>query len=343
MKVRSVCILAVLVLLNACTRATSTSEPEPEPEAVTPVRDDRAAVTAPEGLRSYDGRGEGIPLTARYPDGMTAQSTASSEGAAVYFRFSPREDALANAEVHVYLPTGAATAADQEPFVTGPNGLIANNGWAVVGRSATATAQFPYPWIDTVIDFHAPGGQSGHVLLGNAHGHAVQVTLLYPDSLPDAYWSSARTVLDTLAILDPSTARRPEHDADASTNAGLGGTSWSLVEIASMDDSVHRPAEGARYELTFQLDGSVLVQADCNRGQGAWTTEPPSGLAFGPIATTRMACPPGSMDARFLSELGYVRSYTMSNGHLFLATMADGSILEFRPLATDSSRSIPPN
>ncbi len=98
-----------------------------------------------------------------------------------------------------------------------------------------------------------------------------------------------------------------------------------------MDDSTYRPDQPDAFLLTFDADGRVAVRADCNRGQGTWTYQAPSALLFGPLATTRMACPPGSLHDRFLRNLEYVRSFVMKDGHLFLATMADGAILEFAP------------
>lgn len=77
----------------------------------------------------------------------------------------------------------------------------------------------------------------------------------------------------------------------------------------------------------------MLVRADCNRGQGAWSFAEPSQLQFGPLATTRVLCPPGSLYDRFVGDLGYVRSFVMKDGHLFLATLADGAILEFEPIS----------
>jgi hypothetical protein len=47
---------------------------------------------------------------------------------------------------------------------------------------------------------------------------------------------------------------------------------------------------------------------------------------------TRGTCPPGSLYDRFISDLDYVRSFVLEDGHLFLATMADGAILEFEPM-----------
>lgn len=109
----------------------------------------------------------------------------------------------------------------------------------------------------------------------------------------------------------------------------LAGSAWRLVEIQSMDDSVTRPDDGAKYTLAFGEDGRVALRADCNLGTGTWTSARPSQLLFGPIATTRALCPPGSLDARFLRDLSYVRSYVLREGRLYLALMADGGIYVF--------------
>jgi heat shock protein HslJ len=111
----------------------------------------------------------------------------------------------------------------------------------------------------------------------------------------------------------------------------LTGTSWRLVEIQSMDDSVDIPEDASKYTLEFMADGTAALQADCNRGAGPWTSESAGDLRFGPIASTRAMCPPGSLSDKYLEQFEWVRSYVMRDGHLFLATMADGSIIEFAP------------
>jgi len=99
-----------------------------------------------------------------------------------------------------------------------------------------------------------------------------------------------------------------------------------------MDDQVFTPDEPGRYTLRFEPDGGLKLRADCNRGKGRWTLTDPSGLRLEALATTRAMCPPESLHDRFLSDLGYVRSFVMDGGHLFLATLADGAILEFEPM-----------
>lgn len=115
----------------------------------------------------------------------------------------------------------------------------------------------------------------------------------------------------------------------------LTGTSWRLVEIQSMDDSVDVPEDASKYTLDFMADGTAALQADCNRAMGSWASASAGDLSFGPLASTRAMCPPGSLSDEYLAQFEWVRSYVMQDGRLFLATMADGSIIEFEP-ATDA-------
>ena len=54
------------------------------------------------------------------------------------------------------------------------------------------------------------------------------------------------------------------------------------------------------------------------------------------MAVTRAMCPPGSLHDRFIEDLGFVVSFVMKDGHLFLSLRADGGIYE-------SSRFLPPS
>lgn len=110
---------------------------------------------------------------------------------------------------------------------------------------------------------------------------------------------------------------------------------WELVEIRSMDDRVFRPAEDARFALSLLEGGGLTLLAHCNRGLGSWLSEGPGQLRFGPLATTRAYCGADSLHDRYLADLAAVRSYVLRDGRLYLATMADGAILEFRPVEAE--------
>ncbi len=136
------------------------------------------------------------------------------------------------------------------------------------------------------------------------------------------------------APLAAQEASSPSADAAAGGAGELAGSSWQLVKILSMDDSVEEPQDSQPYRLELMSDGTASIVADCNRGTGAWTSQAPGQLVFGPIASTKALCPPGSLSAKFLAQFQWVRSYTLKDRHLFLATMADGSTIELEPLET---------
>jgi heat shock protein HslJ len=119
----------------------------------------------------------------------------------------------------------------------------------------------------------------------------------------------------------------------AATASELAGTAWQLVKIMEMDDSTHVASDPSLYTLEFGVDGTAALRLDCNRGTGSWKSEQSGKLEFGPIAATSAECGPASLHARYGQEFQWVRSYVIEDGHLFLATMADGSIIEFQPAA----------
>ncbi len=141
----------------------------------------------------------GMAIRTEYPDTMEVQSTASGEGAGFIFTFKPRGNSLDQAKLHIFLPRGAATAAAQEPFVTGPKGLFENNGWKKEGET-TAAGKFPYGWVKKVISFTDPGnkGMVGDILLGETSGQAVEVILSYPADLSAEFLTNGKVILGHL-------------------------------------------------------------------------------------------------------------------------------------------------
>ena len=150
----------------------------------------------------YDGSAFRYPIKTKYPKIMQVQDGCSGEGCGFFFTFVPQGDDLDRAEVHIFLPAGVTTAADQEPFVTGENGLIANAGWTVTSTDTENLEKFPYFWVTKVIQIKISEQESGHILLGEAEGQAVQVLLKYPTAMASEYWSGAEIILENLEF-DP--------------------------------------------------------------------------------------------------------------------------------------------
>lgn len=130
----------------------------------------------------------------------------------------------------------------------------------------------------------------------------------------------------------PEAPAVPPAAAEQSSPA-LGGTSWRLVKIMSMDDTTYTPQDPSRYTLAFGSDGTVSVQADCNSGNGMWTSASEGQIEFDELILADPPCPTDSMKGQYERQFPWVRGYLMKDGHLFLTTMADGAIIEFEPVA----------
>lgn len=153
--------------------------------------------------------------------------------------------------------------------------------------------------------------------------------------------------------LTPLTGLAPLPSSASLTSAGpsraanpLAGSAWQLVALQSMDDAIGRqtPKDPAAYTLRFGADGMALMRLDCNRGRASWRASaaaPSQGTAkkdvsgslhFGPLALTRALCPAPSLSATVARQLPFVRSFLLRNNRLYLSLLADGGILEWRPL-----------
>lgn len=123
--------------------------------------------------------------------------------------------------------------------------------------------------------------------------------------------------------------------SDGASQPSLAGTSWRLVEYQSMDDTqgTTKPDDPAKYTISFGADGRAAVRLDCNRGMGQWTVDGSGVLSIGPLATTKVFCPPPSLGDQIGARLGEVRSYVIRDGRLSMALPADAGIIVWEPAA----------
>jgi heat shock protein HslJ len=156
-----------------------------------------------------------------------------------------------------------------------------------------------------------------------------------------------RTLLSWLALIGvllPSCGRgRPESTgqppapyrdrAEAATDSTLPSNilnvTWQWVSFTSPVEQITVDAP-ERYTIRFGRDGRAAVRADCNRGSSGYSVSADRRIALGPIVLTRMMCPPGSLDARFVKEFGRATSYFLEEGYLFLELPVDSGTLRFR-------------
>ena len=88
------------------------------------------------------------------------------------------------------------------------------------------------------------------------------------------------------------------------------------------------------YTILLKADNKVQVRFDCNRGGGSFEISLGK-LSFGPIMSTRAACPPGSLDFRFAKDLQRVVSFFTRNNNLYLELPYDSGTMKFSPVKID--------
>ncbi|HEY7539308.1 MAG TPA: META domain-containing protein [Methylomirabilota bacterium] len=112
----------------------------------------------------------------------------------------------------------------------------------------------------------------------------------------------------------PSAA--PSASAEPPSLAKLAGVTWTLVSL----DGQPVP-QGTRLP-TIAFDGArVAGLGGCNRYAGEVQETAPGIVAVGPIASTKMACPPPAMDVegRFFAALAQVTQYRVAGPRLVLS------------------------
>ncbi|MFO1399536.1 MAG: META domain-containing protein [Burkholderiales bacterium] len=124
---------------------------------------------------------------------------------------------------------------------------------------------------------------------------------------------------------DPASAAPPAVTAAAGE---LAGPTWQWQRIDYPDGRSVPAAKPESYTIRFEGGGRYFLQADCNRGGGAYEVAGGT-MRMGPAALTRMACPQGSQDNAFVSALARAGGYAIVNGELRL-TLVDGASMYFR-------------
>jgi len=121
----------------------------------------------------------------------------------------------------------------------------------------------------------------------------------------------------------------------ASRNAAQGGstvqgTSWewtAMTETAPASQSV--VPNPASYTITFNNDGTLAGQADCNQFSGSYTVANGQiSILLGP--TTMAECGPESLYGIFLSKLPAVDGYSLQGNDLTLTFGGGAGELMFK-------------
>ena len=119
-----------------------------------------------------------------------------------------------------------------------------------------------------------------------------------------------------------------EHTRSKDAQTILNKT-WQWESTLTPVEKITVPAP-ERYTIFLQADGRAQIRFDCNRGGGEFKISPGK-LAFGPLMSTRMACPPDSLDSAFMRDLQRVVSFFVEGGRLYLELPYDSGTMKFRP------------
>ena len=103
---------------------------------------------------------------------------------------------------------------------------------------------------------------------------------------------------------------------------------WQWVSTVTPVEKI-TVAVPARYTILLQADGNVRVRFDCNKGGGKVTLSE-GRLSFGPLMSTRMACPPDTQDALFMRDLQRAGSFFVEHEDLYLELPMDSGTMRFR-------------
>ena len=114
----------------------------------------------------------------------------------------------------------------------------------------------------------------------------------------------------------------------ATGSAPLEGTTWHLVEVGGQP--VPATQDASRPGIRLAAAGrKVQGSAGCNRMMGSYELDGAS-LKFGPIVTTKMACPAMETEQAFLKALDATTRYEISGSSLTLYG-PDGALARLEP------------
>ena len=111
------------------------------------------------------------------------------------------------------------------------------------------------------------------------------------------------------------------------TNA-LASTTWRWLRTEDTTGTrVAEPKSERPFVLTFQGEGSMGSQTDCNSVGGSYTTEG-NALAFGPLMSTKMFCE-DSQEQVYTDQLSQVVAFTLTNNMLRLSLATSSGTMFF--------------
>ena len=116
-------------------------------------------------------------------------------------------------------------------------------------------------------------------------------------------------------------------DAHATAHGQIIGKTWMWTRTITPVETVE-VAKPERYTMLLGMDGRAVLRFDCNRGGGVYEIGEGT-IKFGPMMSTRAACPPDSQDYVYMKQLSEVTSFFTMEDRLYLEMPMDSGTLHF--------------
>lgn len=125
-----------------------------------------------------------------------------------------------------------------------------------------------------------------------------------------------------LALAATACQTKPTQETATRPDAPLRNTRWVPREIAGQPVAI--PENTTEPYLLLRPEGNAEGNAGCNRFRGEATVEGTNNLRFGPLMTTRMACPALATETAFSHALEQTQHYRISGDTLRLYDASNG-------------------
>jgi heat shock protein HslJ len=126
-----------------------------------------------------------------------------------------------------------------------------------------------------------------------------------------------------------ATGALPDESTRSTDPQSVLNKNWQWVSTITPVEKI-AVSNPERYTIMLTDDGKLQARFDCNRGGGEYKILEGK-LSFGPLLSTRMACPPDTLDGPFMRDLQRVTSFFLQGGLLYLELPYDSGTMKFRP------------
>jgi heat shock protein HslJ len=143
----------------------------------------------------------------------------------------------------------------------------------------------------------------------------------------DAMCCPARRVVQRF-VLTENRLLKGNEEVRGKTDQILIGTVWKWQQSLYNNDTRAVPPDPENYTLKLLPDGKVSIRADCNVGGGTYRLDG-SRISIEIIHTTMAACPPKSLEQKYIRDLNAAAIYFLEADILYIDLKYDTGTMRF--------------